>query len=404
MNSVINKNSYFEFDKTTGTIIKYNSFGETHLIIPREIEGVAVKNIGQGAFKQCNELKFIDIQEGIENIRKGAFAYCENLEYINISEGVKLIGENAFLYCEKLKFIIIPERTEEIRDCAFSGCKKLKNISMPEGVNYIGEDVFSNCISLTSISMAKNIGIYEGLFYGCINLESINIDDLDENYRSKDGVLFSKDLKTLILYPLGKKGNYIIPDSVEKIEDRAFKGCIGLTSISIPDSVEKIGEGAFKGCKGLTSMSISAGVEYIERYAFEKCGGLDNIEVDDLNTNYKSKDGVLFSKDFKNLIYCPVGKKGEYKVENEVEYIGERAFKDCKNITSISISKNIMCIEYNSFEGCNMLKDIYYGGSEEQWDILKENTKCLKNIPSLVYTTNLYLNSDVVVHYNVSQE
>ena len=100
---------------------------------------------------------------------------------------------------------------------AFVGCESLKSITLPKGV----ED-----ICLTAIN-------------SCIGLEEIKVDEGNRNYKSKDGVLFSKDGKKLIQYPAGKKeSSYRIPEGVESIDHCAFDGCRNLKLITIPKSAK----------------------------------------------------------------------------------------------------------------------------------------------------------------------
>jgi len=114
-------------------------------------------------------------------------------------------------------------------------------------------------------------------FYGCTDLTSIEVMPDNVRYSSLDGVLFSKAQDTLGIYPHGKQGAYIIPNSVTTIGSSAFSGCTGLTSITIPNSVTTIGDYAFSGCTGLTSVIIPNSVTTIGSSAFEGCTGLTSI-------------------------------------------------------------------------------------------------------------------------------
>ena len=91
-------------------------------------------------------------------------------------------------------------------------------------------------------------------------MTSINVAEDNLNYASIDGVLYSKDKKTLIMCPRGKTGSVTIPNSVTSIGKAAFYGCTGLTSVTIPNSVTSINYSnlAFDGCTGLTSMTVEA--------------------------------------------------------------------------------------------------------------------------------------------------
>ena len=94
---------------------------------------------------------------------------------------------------------------------------------------------------------------------------------LNPYYRSVNGVLFDKNMSTLIQYPPGRTGSYSIPEGVIRIEDVAFSTCSDLNSVSIPVSVASIGDGAFSGCAGLTSIVIPNGLTDIGEWAFSGC-------------------------------------------------------------------------------------------------------------------------------------
>ena len=111
---------------------------------------------------------------------------------------------------------------------------------------------------------------------------------LNPYYRSVNGVLFDKDMSTLIQYPPGRTGNYSIPDGVIRIEDVAFSTCWGLASVLIPASVTSIGDGAFSGCAGLTRVVVPNGITDIGEEAFSECTGLTSVVIPQTATSIGS--------------------------------------------------------------------------------------------------------------------
>jgi hypothetical protein len=252
---------------------------------------------------------------------------------IIIDYGISVIGNSAFsayssFWGGHLTSITIPESVTTIGDYAFAGCSSLTSIIIPNSVTSIGYDAFANCTSLTSITFAEEsqlTSIESSAFAGCTSLTSITI-----------------------------------PDSVESIGYYTFEGCSSLTSITFAEESQltSIGWYAFEGCSSLTSIIIPDSVISIGDYAFNGCSSLIEINVDEDNESYSSLDGVLFNKNKTTLLCYSQGKEGSYTIPEGVTWIGNYAFNNCTNLTSITIPNSVINIGNDAFEGCSSLTSI----------------------------------------------
>ncbi len=215
---------------------------ETELIIPSEIDGKTVKNIGMYSFYGCSDLTSVKIPSGVTSIGSSAFKGCSSLTSIEIPSEVTSIGSSAFKGCSGLTSIEIPSEVTSIGDFAFAECSSLTSIEIPSGVTSIGDFAFAKCNGLTSIEIPPGVtSIGKYAFFECSSLTSVEI-----------------------------------PSGVTSIGNSAFAECSSLTSVEIPSGVTSIGDFAFFGCRGLT-IYCSKG-SYAEQYAKE-----NNFAVQDIS-------------------------------------------------------------------------------------------------------------------------
>ena len=153
----------------------------------------------------------------------------------------------------QLKYNELQDETIEITKFVDSTSTDIELPSMIDGksvtsirTNAFDVDVVEACSNLTSITIPDNMSnIDEDAFIGCRSLTEIIVDSNNRWYVSKDGVLFDKNIETIICCPEGKTGSFTIPDGVTSIRNSAFRYCTGLTDVTIPDGVTSIGVSAF---------------------------------------------------------------------------------------------------------------------------------------------------------------
>ena len=425
------------------TSIEDNAFKDCSSLTSVTI-GNNVTSIGWSAFEGCGSLESVTIPDSVTSIRSDTFSGCSSLTSVTIGNNVTSIGWAAFEGCSSLTSVMIGNSVTSIIDRAFHDCSSLTSITIPDSVTSIGEDAFWDCSSLESVTIGNSVtSIGDSAFEGCSGLKSVNytgtkgdwckISFGDRSFTANP-VCYAK-----CLYVNGEDvGDVIIPNDVTRINPHTFYNCKNLTSITIPNSVTSIGEYAFYGCNSLTSVTIPDSVTSIGEYAFYDCDSLTGVTIPDGVTSIGEGtfkfcssltsvtipdsvtsigDGAFDGCNGLTSIIIPnsVTSIGDSAFEgcsgltsitipNSVTSIGNFAFDGCTGLTSITIPNSVTSIENgafffcislesvtipdsvtsigsSAFDYCKYLKDVYYCGTEAQWEkiTIGDDNNCLTN-------------------------
>lgn len=150
----------------------------------------------------------------------------------------------------------------------------------------------------------------------------------------------------------------VIPEGVTTLYWYSFNTCRNLETVTLPDSLEFIDGWAFERCSRLKTISIPANVTRINGGAFAQNSSMTSITCDPANKNYVSVDGVLFTKDMKELVAYPGGIQGGYTVPATVNHIGDAAFYGALGLDSVTILGNLDFIGFEAFAECSKLTDV----------------------------------------------
>lgn len=401
-----------------------------------------VTEIDVSAFEYCDKLTTVTGGENVTIISPMAFMGCSELTSFQWSDKLQAVRYYAFKSCKKLNSVELASSVTEIGMEAFKGCvalatviyhgteKDWNNIQIQEGndplINakrtYVDDStvlsgtvgemkwIYTKDDTLTISGNGEMPGTFFGSYFPDVKkvvlkngITSVNNDNFSncaalETVELPDGVtsigkwafLGCESLKDIRL-----------PDGVTKIGEAAFQGCKALKEFYIPDSVTEIGRYAFNQCESLTEITIPNGVNCIENTTFANCSALKKVTIPDSVTTIGS--GAFGA--CKSLT--------DITIPSSVKRIGQTAFYSCRSLTEITIPDGVSSIEYATFYGCAALKkimipvsvtiidssafafcsdmkDVYYTGTQKQWEDVQ-----------IVDVDNEYLQK-AIVHYNSS--
>ena len=251
-----------------------------------------------------------------------------------------------------------------------TGCRVLEAVLFIPGqldghqVTGIGDYALVDCASLTNVTIPDSVTSIGFLPFARWSVTFINVSDQHPVFTQMDGVLFSKDKRELVAYPIARKGAYVIPGGTTCIGDRAFWGCGNLTGITIPPSVTGIGFDAFGFCDNLTSISLPSSVTSIGDNAFDQCKNLTSVTMP-LNLSHIGKGVFTGCYELVDITIpaavTSIGKQSfsfctqlaNLNIPTSVTSIGMEAFFHCRSLASISIPPSVTSIGENAFKGCS---------------------------------------------------
>ena len=217
--------------------------------------------------------------------------------------------------------------------------------------SYSGDITIPSSIKVNEVDYAVT-SIGESAFKGCTGLTSVTIPN---SVTSIGGMAF---------YGCSGLTSITIPNSVTSIGNWAFESCSGLTSVTIPNSVTSIGCSAFEGCSGLTSVTIPNSVTIIEINAFRYCSSLTSITIPNSVTGIgdgalsgcsRLKDVIIVNNMF---VHLPETYSGDYSIPENISQIIGGAFYNCSGLTSVTIPNSVTRIGLEAFYGCSGLTSV----------------------------------------------
>lgn len=383
--------------------------------------------VGYKAFQDCTSLASISFNKKLEYIEGNAFLGCTSLEKLSLPDSLEEVSFYSFGKCTNLKQVFIPDSLEKISDTSFD-CSaqafyvdrknakyssqdgvlfnkdkteliqypysKAGDYQMPDSVEKIDEAAFESCVgigtvtispkittlsldifqnsSITKLVLPESVTKLDGLDSGMSlsRLKEVALSGKNEAFAVYNKALYSKDLKTLCIYPQGAGGTMKFPKEAKELnyvsadnQAECFEVEMGSESFATDDGVLT----NLKKTKVLlvpakiSSYTLGRDIRKVSAFSSAKpyLSNLKYFKVKEENDYFKAVDGVLFDKSGSTLVEFPNAKEGKYTISNNVNYIqNKEAFSYAGGLSELNISSGMKnCRLY--FRNCPKLTSIY---------------------------------------------
>lgn len=290
-------------------------------------------------------------------------AVRKKITAVVIPEGITQIGESAFRECEALETVTFPSTLKTIGECAFLSCKRLKKADVPVGVE-LGDAAFRYCSELAD---EQGMVIRGGILFGAYVEGDVVIPDTVKRVESR-AFLYLKNL-TSVKFPEGLKTLVL----------HTIENCPNLKSVTIPPSVTKIEHGALPEQQITVYGYINSTAEayckdvFSRRLTFSSIGVLepengDFVITDGVLTEYKGSDETVTIPEGVTIIgHRPSGGWGSngafhgnetirhLVIPEGVELIDSYVFTGCVNLETIQFPSSLVKVGSNAFQNTKWL-------------------------------------------------
>ena len=381
--------------------------------------GASLRFIWGKAFENCTALKSIVFPDSIEGVSSDAFRGCTNISSITFArgkyfdldslpkeffpwgqnaftlDGVRYVPYKAFDRKEAALLAVMDLPKDAKDDIFFPDITTLKIPARVEQYGFIYEvseckSSFKQFPSLKRLELpatVKKVEIAE-----IENLQEVVVDKGNTEFSTEDGVLFNKQKTVLLSFPRRRDvKEYLIPDGVEQIAEKAFYDQPFIEEIVFPDSTTAIEKRALANCRSLREVHLGKNIKKIgiESFAYTAIerfvltpnarfvnqhtwdgktpfygSKLKAFELDGENELYTVIDGILYIKNSwgLRLKFCPPAYEGHLQIPEEVKVIGSCSCWGCTGITSLFIPEGVETIGDDAFSGCTKLESVDIDG------------------------------------------
>lgn len=355
----------------------------------------SVTTIGDGAFRNCQNLNEIKIPDSVTTIGAGAFENCQNLKEIKIPDSVTTIGAGAFKNCQNLEAITLSESVTSIGACAFEGTQ-ITSLVIPadlevnvEALSGIGLEGIRMSDYATDEQLAAWNDVLDYPWYDALVRESeesafakmpfIPASEEYFDFDAETGTVTGytgTDIDVVIPRTIGgvevKKiarnafecardytdtemgtnqddwlhlRSLVIPETVTDIEDSAFEYCQQLETVICYGPLENTGRGTFYNNRSLKTVVFVNGTKMLDNYLFDGCSSLTQAW-------YKGKTDYVGEDCFRGC--------GMESLVVNAKQIGATAFRECTNLKEIHVRDGVESFSASAFYGCTSLSVICF--------------------------------------------
>ena len=387
----------------------------TVVVIPSEVGGVTVREIGMGVFKDNRNIVSLTIPDSVTTLQNRICSGCTALREVWLPSGLTVIPDETFDGCSSLSTGHFPNTLRQIRSdafcgtgltefiapdsltaiwgCAFKDCAELTYVDL-KNVSSVSGGAFQNCTALRSVRLSDELTeLPDHLFDGCASLAEIDMPDrpiaisafilngtayYNDKSNWEKGVLYADGYLIAADQTFASETEYAVKAGTRVIADKAFSN-VGysakLRKMTLPDRLYRIGQEAFSKLSLLTEINIPDSVRSVGYGAFSGTGyknysdgglyvgnwlvAVQKVAME----SFTVREGTVGVADGRDSSLFPTKAQAvtQLTLPSSLQYIGARSFARLRNITDLKLPSELRTLGEGAFEGCLSLKTVNLG-------------------------------------------